>query len=86
MENVRDDLLQAQAELKSFEDQREEEREEIQRGALHSQEYFEKMIANQAVQTLGKLATLKVCCYMLVLTPLVDWPLKRQNDDTSKVE
>jgi predicted nucleic acid-binding Zn-ribbon protein len=38
MENVRDDLLQAQAELKSFEDQREDEREEIQR---------EKMIANR---------------------------------------
>ena len=46
MENVRDDLLQAQAEFKSFEDQREEEREENQRDALQSREFFEKMVAN----------------------------------------
>ena len=35
---------------------------------------------------LGKLATLKVCRFMSVLTPLVDWPLKRQVFNTSKVE
>ena len=47
MENTRDDL---QAELRSFEDQHAEEREEIQRDALQCREFFEKMIANQALQ------------------------------------
>jgi hypothetical protein len=36
--------------------------------------------------TLGKLATRKVCRFMSVLTPLVDWPLKRQVFNTLKVE
>ncbi len=43
MENTRDDLLQAQAELRSFEDQHAEEREEMKRDAFQSREYFETM-------------------------------------------
>ena len=45
MENTRDDLLQAQAELRSFEDQHAEKREEVQ-----AQEFFEKMVGNQVLQ------------------------------------
>ena len=36
--------------------------------------------------SLGKLATLKVCCFMSVLTPLVDWHFKQQRVNTLKVE
>ena len=39
-----------------------------------------------SIITLGKLATLKVCCFMSVLTLLVDWHLKRQLFNTLKVE
>ncbi len=41
---------------------------------------------NTDEETLGKLATLKVCCFMSVLTPLVDGHLKRQRFNTFKVE
>jgi hypothetical protein len=50
MNNTKDDLLQAQEELRLFADQREEEREEMQRDALQCRDYFEKMVANQALQ------------------------------------
>jgi hypothetical protein len=50
MENTRDDLLQAQAELRSFEDQHAEEREEVQCDVLQAQEFFEKMVGNQVLQ------------------------------------
>jgi len=50
MENVMDDLLQAQANIMSFEEQREEEHEEMQHDALQARAFYGKMVENQALQ------------------------------------
>jgi hypothetical protein len=49
MENVMDDLLQAQANIMSFKEQREEEHEEMQHDALQARAFYGKMVENQAL-------------------------------------